>query len=80
LSLKDDLKAPKPRSGPKCLTCEWYNALSKQDRKDFDEYVAGDDFVRAHLYRVVRDKYDYPSCDSSLKYHLQSHHGHHGTS
>lgn len=76
MSLKDDLaSAEKPRSGPPCSTCDWYNNLDKAAQRDFDEYVAGPDFNRAHLFRVIRDKWGYPSCDSSMKYHLQFHHG-----
>lgn len=76
LSLKDDLaNTEKPRSGPTCSTCEWYANLDKAARQDFDDYVGEPNFSRAHLYRVIHEKWGYPSCDSSLKYHLQHHHG-----
>jgi len=76
VSLKDDIAAePKAKSGPECMTCSWYNALDKATKTDFDDYVAQDDYCRALLFRVIRDKWNYPACDSSLKYHLHNHHG-----
>lgn len=76
MSLKEDLlTAPKVKSGPKCMTCVWYEALDKDARADFDEYVAEPDYNRALLYRVIRDKWGYTACESSLKYHVIHHHG-----
>lgn len=75
MSLKDDLAAAPPRSGPKCKTCDWYTNLEPSARKDFDDYVSSEQFNRAHLHRVISEKWGYPSCDSSLKYHLAFHHG-----
>lgn len=75
MSLKDDLiTAPKARSGPPCGTCDWYAGLDAQSQKDFDDYVSAPDYNRALLYRVIRDKWGYTPCDSSLKYHLAFHH------
>lgn len=76
MTLKDDLATrEQPRSGPKCKTCDWYNNLDKSARQDFDDYVTSPEFNRAHLHRVISEKWAYNNCDSSLKYHLAHHHG-----
>lgn len=74
MSLKDDLAAaPKPRSGPRCLTCMWYENLADEDRAGFDEFVTEPHYNRALLFRVLSEKWGFTGCESSLKYHLANH-------
>ena len=75
MSLKDDLlNEPRRKSGPRCMTCDWYETLPPDARADFDEYISDPRHNRAHLFRVITEKYGYKACDSSLKYHM-AHHG-----
>lgn len=80
MSLKDDLAtAVKPKSGPKCLTCTWFETLNADDQAAFNEYVSDPDHNRAMLYRVISTKWAFTGCESSLKYHLIHRHIDHGT-
>lgn len=75
MSLKDDLaNAPKAKSGPRCLTCMWFDNLQADDRAAFNDYISDPHFNRALLFRVISEKWNYTACDSSLKYHLAHHH------
>lgn len=75
MSLKDDLaQAPKPKSGPKCITCTWFDELPADDREAFDEYISEPHYNRAVLFRVINEKWGFEGCESSLKYHLANHH------
>jgi hypothetical protein len=76
MSLKDDLaSAPRKKSGPRCATCDWYAALADDDKAAFDEYISEEGYNRAQLYRVISEKWEFPGCDSTLKYHIVHHHG-----
>lgn len=78
MSLKDDLNtatASKPKSGPKCITCHWFNDLPESDQDDFNQYIAQPQYNRAVLFRVISEKWGFTGCESSLKYHLANHHG-----
>jgi hypothetical protein len=77
MSLKDDLTtatANRPKSGPKCITCSWFNDLTAEDQEAFNDYIGDRNHNRALLFRVISEKWGFPGCDSSLKYHLQNHH------
>ena len=76
MSLADDLASqPKLKSGPPCSTCTWLATLSDEDRKAFQDFVSQPRYNRAGLHRVITEKWNYPACESSLKYHLLYHHG-----
>lgn len=74
MGLADDLAAePRRKSGPPCMTCTWLAGLLEEDRAAFKQFVAQPGYNRALLHRVIAERYDYPACESTLKYHLQYH-------
>lgn len=77
MSLKDDLAtatATRPKSGPKCITCTWFDNLPAADQAAFNDYISEPQHNRALLFRVISEKWGFTGCDSSLKYHLANHH------